>query len=486
MTQRDTIIGRPIFEVFPDNPAEPDATGVRNLRASLQRVLTSRVPDAMAVQKYDIRRPDSETDAFEERYWSPVNSPVFRSNGELAWIIHRVEDVTEFVRSKQQMSDEHQTAQEFRSRAEQMESEIYLRAQELQRVNEELRKVNQELVRLYEVAKAAELAARDSEEFVRLIIESAQEAFIVSDALGTITNWNKEAERTFGWSREEVLGQRLADTIIPRRYCEAHHQGLQHLLETGNGPILNKRIELFALHRDGHEFPIEITVGSLQRSGKWLFYAFLHDISERKKAEAALSASELRFRLLVESVSDYAIFLLDPHGNVASWNAGAERIKGYCADEIIGRHFSCFYPPEIAANGWPEQELQHAVKDGRFEDEGWRVRKDGSEFWANVVFTALWDEAGNLKGFSKVTRDLTERKRTEETLQKAHDDLERRVVERTAALNEANRTLQMEIFECRQLEIELRQAQRTLPSRTPSCLRAIKSYMISPTWRRMI
>ena len=321
MTKRDEVLGRSIFEVFPDNPAEPDATGVRNLRASLERVLTNRVPDAMAVQKYDIRRPDSEMDAYEERYWSPVNSPVFRSNGELAWIIHRVEDVTEFVRSKQKKSEEHLIAQEFRTRAEQMEGEIYLRAQELQRVNEELRNANQELVRLCQTSKSA----------------------------------------------------------------------------------------------------------------------------------------EQRFRLLVESVTDYAIFMLDPQGNVASWNAGAERIKGYRADEIIGRHFSCFYPPEVVANGWPEQELQHAVKDGRFEDEGWRLRKDGSRFWANAVFTALWDEAGSLKGFSKVTRDLTERKRTEETLQKAHDDLERRVVERTAALNEANRTLQMEIFERRQLEIELRQ-----------------------------
>ena len=155
MTKRDEVLGRSIFEVFPDNPAEPDATGVRNLRASLERVLTSRVPDAMAVQKYDIRRPDSETDAYEERYWSPVNSPVFRSNGELAWIIHRVEDVTEFVRSKQERSEEHLIAQEFRIRAEQMEAEVYLRAQELQRVNEELRNANQELVRTEETLQKA-------------------------------------------------------------------------------------------------------------------------------------------------------------------------------------------------------------------------------------------------------------------------------------------------------------------------------------------
>ena len=264
MTKREEILGRSIFAVFPDNPDDPNATGVRNLRASLKRVLANRVPDAMAVQKYDIRRPDS-VGTFEVRHWSPVNSPVFRSDGELAWIIHRVEDVTEFVRSKQQKSEEHKIAEEFRIRAEQMEGEVYLRAQELQRVNQQLRKANQELVELYKATKVAEETARDSEEFVRSIIDSAHEAFIVMDSLGVITNWNQEAKRTFGWSRDEILGLHLAETIIPHRYREAHYRGLKQLLETGVGPILNRRIELVALHRDGHEFPVEMSVGSLKR-----------------------------------------------------------------------------------------------------------------------------------------------------------------------------------------------------------------------------
>jgi PAS domain S-box-containing protein len=119
------------------------------------------------------------------------------------------------------------------------------------------------------------------------------------------------------------------------------------------------------------------------------------------------------FRLLVQSVRDYAIFLLDPTGRVATWNSGAEHIKGYRADEIVGRHFSTFYPPEAIAKGWPEHELKVAQKEGRFEDEGWRLRKDGSRFWANVVITALFEEDGSLVGFAKVTRDLTERKRME-------------------------------------------------------------------------
>ncbi len=130
-------------------------------------------------------------------------------------------------------------------------------------------------------------------------------------------------------------------------------------------------------------------------------------------AETSLRQSEERFRLLVESVQDYAIFLLDPEGYISSWNMGARRIKGYADEEIIGKHFSCFYPPEALERNWPLHELTVARAEGRFEDEGWRIRKDGSRFWANVVITALYDEEGQLHGFAKVTRDMTERKRVE-------------------------------------------------------------------------
>jgi PAS domain S-box-containing protein len=132
---------------------------------------------------------------------------------------------------------------------------------------------------------------------------------------------------------------------------------------------------------------------------------------------AAALGDDDSFRLLVESVKDYAIVMLDPQGHVVSWNAGAERIKGYRPNEIIGKHFSCFYPAEAIQRGLPEQELQTAAKEGRFEDEGWRVRKDGKQFWANAIISALRDKDGVLRGFAKVTRDLTERKQAEERIQ---------------------------------------------------------------------
>src|SRR2546425_1226176 len=142
---------------------------------------------------------------------------------------------------------------------------------------------------------------------------------------------------------------------------------------------------------------------------------------ERERAEDMRFASEERFRLLVEGVKGYAIFMLDPLGHIVSWNRGAEQIKGYRPDEIIGQHFSCFYPPEDSERGKPEQELSVAASEGRLEDEGWRVRKDGSRFWADVVITALRDEAGCLCGFSKVTRDITDRKQAEDTLRESEE-----------------------------------------------------------------
>lgn len=135
------------------------------------------------------------------------------------------------------------------------------------------------------------------------------------------------------------------------------------------------------------------------------------------KAPPAELGSEDSFRLLVDSVRDYAIVMLDTTGHVVSWNEGAERIKGWRPEEIMGEHLSRFYPPEAVQKGFPEQELKTAAQDGRFEDEGWRIRKDGSRFWANVILTALRDKDGSLRGFAKVTRDLTERKQAEERIQ---------------------------------------------------------------------
>ena len=186
--------------------------------------------------------------------------------------------------------------------------------------------------------------------------------------------------------------------------------------------------------------------------------------AERKRAEDSLRESEKRYRLLVESVKDYAIFMLDAEGHIASWNYGAEQIKGYKTEEIIGKHFSIFYTPEDIEIGKPERELQKVIVEGRAEGEGYRVRKDGSRFWASVVVTPLYDEAGKIYGFTKVTRDITARKQVEEELRKHREHLEKLVEQRTAELSRTNDLLEKENAERKQTEEDLRKTMKKLES----------------------
>jgi PAS domain S-box-containing protein len=181
----------------------------------------------------------------------------------------------------------------------------------------------------------------------------------------------------------------------------------------------------------------------------------LPDVQTKLQVESRLRQTDEIFRLLVESVKDYAIFLLEPNGNVATWNQGAERIKGYKANEIIGRHFSQFYPNEARESRWPERELEIAAQQGRFVDEGLRIRKDGSSFWAYVVITALRDDRGELRGFSKVTRDLTERRALEERTRLLNRELRSRVSE----LLESQRQVELRTFELQKLSGELLRVQ---------------------------
>lgn len=181
--------------------------------------------------------------------------------------------------------------------------------------------------------------------------------------------------------------------------------------------------------------------------------------AQAKQYQNQLSDSEQQFRSLVEEINDYAIFMLDINGKIETWNKGAEHIKGYQANEILGQNFSCFYPPEDIQNDKPKRALQIARVQGRYEDEGWRIRKDGSRFWANVIINALHDETGNLRGFANVTRDITDRRQAAEVLNQSKDELEMRVAERTAELVGVNQRLQMELDERKQIESALRVSQ---------------------------
>src|SRR2546425_6545677 len=329
MTKREEILGHGLFEVFPDNPDDPTATGVRNLKASLDRVLTNRVPDTMAVQKYDMRRPKSEGGGFEERYWSPVNSPVLGEDGKVAYINHCVEDVTAFVRLKQAGSEQRRITEELRARAAEMEAEVVRRTQQIQEVNNQLRA---EL----DARKRAEEALQKSEEGFRAVAETAADAIVSADKRGHITYFNPGAERIFGYAARDVIGRPLT-LLMPKRFHDAHRQGLARFLTTGEARVIGRTVELVGRRKDGTEFALELSLASWKARGDTFFTGILRDITERDQTEDALRALEQRSRSMLTSVNDYAIFMLDPEGHIASWNEGAERIKGYTADEIIGQ-----------------------------------------------------------------------------------------------------------------------------------------------------
>jgi PAS domain S-box-containing protein len=313
MTERSKITGRGLFEVFPDNPDDITADGTTNLKKSLKNVLRYKTAHTMDIQKYDVQRPKSKGGGFEERYWSPLNTPVLNRNNKVEYIIHRVEDVTEIMLLKKKGIEDVNTA-----KAELDKKSLFIKNNE-ERINTLL------------------------DALLKYTLLDFSEKLTVSDK---------------------------ADEI------DAIAIGLNTLSEE-----LEDKIKL-------------------------------------------LEESEEKYHNMVEEVEDYAILLLDKEGHIQNWNKGAKKIKGYDTEEVIGKNFSIFYPENALNDKLPEKQLAKAIKNGKTIDEGWRVRKDGSVFWAYVVLTALHDEKDNIIGFTKVTRDLTLLKEAEDKLLSVNKELE--------------------------------------------------------------
>jgi PAS domain S-box-containing protein len=304
-----------------------------------------------------------------------------------------------------------------------------------QDVEQKLARVQQELLHMTARETEARAGMRTERRF-RELLEAAPDAIIEVDREGRMLLLNLATEKLFGYPREELLGQPV-EILVPGAVRAGHGQ---HRANYWNHPVtrpMGSGLELNGRRKDGSSVPVEISLSPVKSEDGFRVTAVIRDITLRKRAEEKQREVEQRFRLMIEAVKDYAIFTLDSAGRVASWNAGAQRIKQYAAEEILGQHFSIFYPPEDRATK-PAAELEVVRAVGKFEEEGWRVRKDGSRFWANVVITAVHNPAGEIVGFSKITRDLTDRKQAEDQLRVAHENYIHEVELRNREAERAN------------------------------------------------
>ncbi|MGZ3184111.1 MAG: PAS domain S-box protein [Telluria sp.] len=257
---------------------------------------------------------------------------------------------------------------------------------------------------------------------IELLVSGIRDyAIYMLDPRGYISSWNTGAQRFKGYTEQEVLGLHFSQFYTPEdRAAGMPERALRLALEDGKFESEGWRVR-----KDGSRFWASIVIDPVYDQQGHLagFAKITRDITEKKQMQQELLASEQRFRLLVQGVTDYAIYMLSPAGKVTNWNAGAERIKGYAAAEVIGNYFGMFYTPEEQAAGLPQRVLVTAERENKYEAEGWRVRKDGSRFWAHVVVDAIRDETGTLLGFAKITRDITEKRRAAEELEQAREAL---------------------------------------------------------------
>jgi PAS domain S-box-containing protein len=265
------------------------------------------------------------------------------------------------------------------------------------------------------------LRSGNTEVFRRLVESARDYAIFLLTPDGYIASWNAGAQRIKGYTAEEAIGKHFSIFYGPDALQrDWPGEELRRARVIGRSED-----EGWRLRKDGSQFWANVVISPvLDNNGHLLgFSKVTQDLTERREHERHLKDSERNLRLLVDGVQDYAIFQLDCDGRISSWNRGAQRIKGYSAAEVIGKHFSIFYPADAVESGWPQAELDRARSLGRYEDEGWRVRKGGTKIWANVVITAIRDERNELLGFSKVTRDLTERRRHEAELREREESL---------------------------------------------------------------
>ncbi|WP_345243932.1 PAS domain S-box protein [Nibrella saemangeumensis] len=285
----------------------------------------------------------------------------------------------------------------------------------------------------------------NSDSFALLVQSLHEYAIFMLDTAGTITFSNPGAGPVYGYAPDDLIGKSIL-IFQPAQTSDQTKQAPELASALANGQYSE---EGWQLRKDGRRFWASVLITPIYTEEQQLlgYSQVVRDLTRRKETEDALKQSEERYRLMVEAVRDYAIFMLDPQGHIVSWNEGAKRLKGYLAEEIIGKHFSAFYTPEDLAAGKPGRELEIAKATGKYEEEGWRLRKDSSLFWANVVITALFNAENKLIGFTKVTRDLTERRQAERALKESEERFRTLAHELSSANTELGRAnKELEVF----------------------------------------
>jgi formate hydrogenlyase transcriptional activator len=250
---------------------------------------------------------------------------------------------------------------------------------------------------------------------IERLFEFSPDAILVSDGNGVMRAANPRAEELFGYTSEELIGQPV-EMLVPARFRSVHPRHRENYSAHPRTRQMGAAMNLFGLRKDGTEIPVDIMLKPIETADGPAVMTFIRDATEQRAAQEAVRLNDARLRSIVESIGEYGIYLLDRDGHILTWNPGAERIKGYKADEVVGMHYARFFTQEDVEQGRPAELLRQAIAKNRVEEEGWRVRKDGSRFWANVVITAIHDSTGAVTGFAKVTRDVTEQKRAQESV----------------------------------------------------------------------
>ena len=384
MIDPQAVMGRHIFDVFPDNPDDPAADGVRNLRASLTRVLQTAQPDAMPVQKYDIRKPDG---AFEERYWSPLNVPVLADDGSVRLIIHRVEDASDLMRLRSKSASQDEIARD------------------QQRLIDELRLAN---AKLAQSSADNELLQRE-QIYLASIVESSGDAILGKSLDGMVTSWNKAAETLFGYQAAQIVGQPVARLIPPALMTEER----ELIARVVRGEIV-VHYQTSRLRADGTPLHVSLTLSPIRDASGTVIgtSTIMRDITAQKAAEdeiRALQAERMFLADLVASSND-AIVSRTTDGKIRSWNGAAERMFGFTAAEMIGQ--GATLPPDLHAE---TEAVVERLRRGEpvIQYETRRPHKDGHDVQVSFTASLIRNPEGKIVGTSGILRDITEKKRAE-------------------------------------------------------------------------